>query len=162
MPVACRRPCHSSATDQLLLSCSTAGTLYGRLGFEPPTQHLGLRAVAYCAQMQGNYIVAGGGAGRLHVYDVRKAEKLSQIDAHEAPACSMHIQQQCLVTGSKDGSVKLWDVHKLTALQGEHPSGECCMQDADAAIVCSHTAMLCGDLTVVLLPLHVEECCTTF
>jgi WD40 repeat protein len=120
---------------RLLHLSGAPGTRYART--LPDLRAQMLRPTAcYCAQVDGDgdgegggvggggaaggvTVVAGGQGGRLHLFDLRQGAKVARVDgAHEGDVLSMHLSAGRVVTGAKDGSLKLWDLSRLRALGG--------------------------------------------
>ncbi|RPA81806.1 WD40 repeat-like protein [Ascobolus immersus RN42] len=78
-------------------------------------------------QVAGNVFVAGFGDGSLRVYDRRTANRdgmLSVWRNHKSPILSINMQRggdRELVSASKDGEVKLWDIRYSQPCYGFKP-----------------------------------------
>jgi regulatory associated protein of mTOR len=67
-------------------------------------------------QVEGNIIVAGYADGALRLFDVRQRSESALVriwKEHKAPIVNLHLQRggtRELVSSSKKGEVKLWDI----------------------------------------------------
>ncbi|KAL6747422.1 WD40-repeat-containing domain protein [Haematococcus lacustris] len=73
---------------------------------------------AYCARCLDQLVVASGEFGRLHLYDLRAAAKLSRLTAHDPEGsvfCLALNPQGQLLSGGSDALVKRWELAGLAA-----------------------------------------------
>ncbi|MBE9013667.1 WD40 repeat domain-containing protein [Pseudanabaenaceae cyanobacterium LEGE 13415] len=57
----------------------------------------------------GQFLISGG-AAKIKIWDLETGRKLSSIEAHEGAIQSIALNKDLLVTGSIDGTVKLWQL----------------------------------------------------
>ncbi len=72
----------------------------------------GLGHYSYTFTHNGRYIISGGGTGDLTLYDTETGKEVRQFVGHTSTVWSMAVSpdNQTLVSGSYDQTVRLWDI----------------------------------------------------
>lgn len=79
-------------------------------------------AVQFDAAANNDVIITGDSRGNVMIWQFSTAEAVKTIaEAHFLSVLSLHFDQRYLVTGGKDGKVKLWNRHALDVNNADVP-----------------------------------------
>lgn len=62
------------------------------------------------------FILVGGNNKRINVYDIRTGVLVAEMEGHEDSVTCMVIDGQILISGSDDGSIRLWNLQSFKPL----------------------------------------------
>ncbi len=83
-------------------------------------QHFSLNAQGYCAVFDatGNYLFAGAGDGKVHVFDLQRGEPAYELNMETGPIdhMVMNSRKDRLLTATQEGTGQLWDPAARTRL----------------------------------------------
>ncbi|MEW5303325.1 MAG: hypothetical protein WDW36_006029 [Sanguina aurantia] len=94
----------------------------------------------FSAALHEDVVVAGGRDGRLHMYDLRTLSKTAVVDGHERELFTMSMAYPRLATGSRDGTVKVWDLSRVGTSTANLPVCPLSFPPASWAAGCSAAA----------------------
>lgn len=123
--------CISFSSDSELMAC---GTIEGEVGvwklstgkliksFSNVHQN-GVTSVSFCADQQS--LLTTGFDNNVHILGMKSGRILKELRGHTSYVnCAIWLDESTVLSGSHDGTVKIWDLHKLECLNTAIPKEE--------------------------------------
>jgi WD40 repeat protein len=70
----------------------------------------GHRAEVWCVDLNQDRVVSGSVDSTVGIYDLETGARLHLLTHHASSVFGVQLYEQCLLTGSKDGSAHLFDI----------------------------------------------------
>ena len=102
-----------SEDGQRLLSCGSDGTLrVTEIDHGDEVACIETEDELRCFAFEGQFLIAGGESGELHVWDVVQQKQLASLKKHKGPIRALHVSADAkrVITVSEDQTMCVWDI----------------------------------------------------